>query len=108
MTAPTKEDVIKMLMQLRKTLAHALTQPNISPKRFNDIREQLLPLDVQLNNLGVELEPAPQQHHVKLTRYQKRKRNRDSKHSSYEARVRHKLAHSKIDNALADMADDIN
>lgn len=48
MTAPTKEDAAKYLLQLRKHLVHALQQPNISPKRFNECREQILPLDTQL------------------------------------------------------------
>lgn len=79
---PTKEDVIRHLTQLRATLAHALTQPNISPKRFNEIREQLAPLDAQLHWLGVDTLPTiPQMQptYVRPSRFQLRQHKRAGK-----------------------------
>lgn len=75
----TKYDVIRHLQQLRATMAHALTQPNISPKRFNEIREQMLPLDVELHKLGVtDLNPVPQASplYIRPTRFQRRQAKR--------------------------------
>jgi hypothetical protein len=85
-----REKVIDHLMQLRATLAHALKQPNIGAKRFNEVREQLLPLDQQLRALGVDLEPTPQMnpsYRPNLSRAQRRQRHRANKYRSYEQRV---------------------
>ena len=94
----TKEQVIAHLTTLRKMLAHALTQPNISPKRFNEIREQMLPLDEQLRALGVDFAPTPQMQptYEILTRAQRRKRARDSKFNTYEQRVQQRLLHAAV------------
>lgn len=99
-----KQQVIEHLTQLRRSLAHALKQPNISPARFNDIRAQLLPLDEQLRILGVDMEPTPQMsaHHIVLTRKQKRHRNRESKHSTYEQRLMQRIKYKR------DLHDDDN
>jgi hypothetical protein len=89
-----REQVIKLLKQTRATLAHALKQPNIGPRRFNDIREQLLPLDEQLRLMGVDdLEVLPQMAatYVRPTRHQRRKNMHDRKYNSYERRVADKL-----------------
>lgn len=89
----TKDTVIGHLTNLRKTLAHSLTQPHISAKRFNEIRDQLLPLDQQLRDLGVDMAPTPQMAatYVKPTRFERRKHQRASKHSTYEQRLRQRL-----------------
>jgi len=102
-----KDDVIRHLKQIRATLTHALTQPDISVTRFNAIREQLLPLDEELRKLGIDPEPTPQMGHayVKLTRYQQRRRARASKFPSYEQRLREKRAQKWLD---AQGADDEN
>lgn len=95
MKPPSMDDVKKHLLQLRATLVHALTQPNISPKRFNECRSQILPLDQQLRALGVEDLPFTAQMQpsfVKVTRHERRQRQRASKHSPYEQRVQSKLA----------------
>lgn len=89
-----KEEVIKHLQQLRATLVHALTQRNIGTKRFNEIREQLLPLDEQLRKLGVDPEPTPQMqaaYRGYLSRTERRQRHRASKFPSYEQRTMRKL-----------------
>lgn len=89
-----KEQIIEHLLRLRATLAHALTQRNISAKRFNEIREQLLPLDEQLRNLGVDPEPTPQMqaaYRGHLSRAERRQRHRASKFPSYEQRTMRKL-----------------
>lgn len=100
MTAPKKEDVIKYLMQLRKHLVHALQQPNISPKRFNECREQLLPLDEQLRMLGVTdlpLVPQMSASYVRPSRYQRRQRMRGDKFNSYENRIKRKFERANSD-----------
>ena len=98
--AVSKEQVIKHLMQLRATLAHALTQPNISVKRFNEIRDQMLPLDEQLRTLGIDPKVTPQMNpaYVRLTRHQRRQRQRASKFPAYEQRIREKLEVRDDDN----------
>jgi hypothetical protein len=75
-----------MLMTLRTQLTHALTQRDISPKKFNDIREQLLPLDEQLRKLGVDVSPTPQMNpnYVRPTRRQKRN---SKQHRSFTDRI---------------------
>lgn len=96
----SKEDVIKHLQQLRATFVHALTQRNIGAKRFNEIREQLLPLDEQLRNLGVDLEPTPQMqaaYRGHLSRAERRQRHRASKFPSYEQRTMRKIAAARGD-----------
>lgn len=98
MEAPNHDSVVKHLMQLRATMAHALTQPNISAKRFNDIRAQLLPLDDQLRKLGVDLAPTPQMspNYVRLSRHDRRQRQRASKFDTYEQRVRQKIDRKRM------------
>ena len=95
-----KETVIKHLLQLRATIAHMLKQPGISPWRFNDARAQLIPLDEQLRNLGVDLEPLPQAApaYRVLSRAERRQRQRASKFGTYEQRVQHKLAKRSVSN----------
>lgn len=95
----TMDVVIKHLMQLRKTLVHSLNQPRIGPRRFNEIREQLLPLDEQLRGLGVEdlpITPQMQPSFVKQSRYQRRKHQRDGKFNSYESRIAEKAARRRL------------
>ena len=94
MNKPTTEDVIRHLTQLRKTLALSLTQPHISARRFNEIREQLRPLDEQLRNMGVtDLPVTPQMSpsYVVPSRYERRKHKRADKFNSYESRVRRRF-----------------
>jgi len=93
-----REQVIKHLMQLRKTLVHSLNQPRIGPRRFNEIREQLLPLDAQLRKLGIDdlpVTPQMQPSFVKQSRYERRKHQRDGKFNSYESRIAEKRARKR-------------
>lgn len=93
--AITVVSVIQHLQQLRATLAHALQQRNISPRRFNEIREQIVPLDIQLKNLGAEpgeAIPQARANYVNMTRAQRRVRARANKFDTYENRVKAKLA----------------
>lgn len=87
---PNRDDVIRVLKQLRATLAHALKQANISPARFNEVRAQLGPLDEQLRNMGVlDLEVLPQMAptYVRPTRHQRRAMSRKRNHASFTARM---------------------
>lgn len=54
------DDALRIMMALRAQLVHALAQRNIGAKRFNAIREQLIPLDAELRKLGADLSPTPQ------------------------------------------------
>lgn len=85
-----QSNVIKMLQQLRATLAHALSQPYIGAKRFNDIRAQLAPLDQQLRGLGVDLQPIPQMSPSYVVPSRKQRRDRQ-KAGTYEQRVKRRL-----------------
>lgn len=89
--------VIKHLTQLRATLVHALTHQNISAKRFNEIRSQLLPLDEQLRGLGVDLEPTPQMSstYVRLSRHDRRMRQRANKFDTIEQRIKRKAERNR-------------
>lgn len=85
-----KSDVIRFLRQMRETLSHALTQPNISPARFNEIRAQILPLDEQLRALGeVDMKVTPQMSpaYTKQTRHERRQIARRRKHLTFTQRV---------------------
>lgn len=85
-----KEQVIKHLTQLRRSLAHSLKQPNISALRFNEIRAQLLPLDEQLRQLGVDPEPTPQMSasYIRQPRAERRRNTHNRKRDNgYEARA---------------------
>lgn len=87
---PNRDDVIRVLKQLRATLAHALKQANISPARFNEVREQLAPLDEQLRNMGVlDLEVLPQMAptYIRPTRHQRRAAAKKRNHASFTARM---------------------
>lgn len=84
---PTKEDVIKHLTQLRNTLAHSLRQPHISPARFNEIREQLVPLDAELHKLGVDTEPTPQMNPAFVGRRQTRRDVHNKKRSKKWSKI---------------------
>lgn len=95
---PDREDVVAVLKQLRATLAHALRQPNISPIRFNEVREQLLPLDEQLRNLGVtglEILPQMAPTYVRPTRHQRRAAAKKRNHASFTARMNQRAGNVK-------------
>lgn len=95
---PDRDDVIGVLKQLRATLAHALKQPNISPIRFNDAREQMLGLDEQLHNMGVtDLEVLPQMAptYVRPTRHQRRAAAKKRNHASFTARMNQRAGNAK-------------
>lgn len=90
----TVDEVIRHLKQLRATFAHAIKQSNIGPARFNELREQLLPLDVQLRNLGVtDLEVLPQMAatFVKPTRHQRRMTQRKRKTATYSQQLQRRI-----------------
>lgn len=86
------DEVVKTLLALRKQLVHALGMPKISPAKFNDIKQQLVPLNEQLRRMGIDLDPVPQMTYLRPTRAQRRDRKRAHKWESYESRVRQKLA----------------
>lgn len=91
---PDRASVIKVLLQLRTTLAHAIRQPNIGPARFDEIREQLIPLDLQLHDMGVtDVEVLPQlaPTYVKPTRHQRRVTQRKRKSATYSQKTQWRL-----------------
>lgn len=96
---PGLADVVKVLLQLRATLAHTLKQPNVSPTRFNDAREQLAPLDEQLRNLGVtDLDVLPQMAptYVRPTRHQRRAAAKKRNHASFTARMNDRASKVRV------------
>lgn len=54
MNAPSIDDVVKHLRQLRETLAHAIKSGNLRPDRFNDATAQVRALDNELLKLGIK------------------------------------------------------
>lgn len=85
-----KSDVIRLLKQLRATLSHALSQPNISPERFNEIRAQMMPLDEQLRALGetdLTITPQMSTSYAIPTRRERRQMAKRRKHLTFAQRV---------------------
>jgi hypothetical protein len=86
----TVEKTIAYLMELRKHLVHALKNPRISPAQFNDARQQLAGLDVQLRQLGKhDMDVVPQMNpsYTRPTRAQRRNHMRGQKYNSIERRL---------------------